>query len=166
MSVYDLLSRRMRAWIEKQLKSSFRTENRCFWWTRLPWKPDHTAVGHYTVRGDEWFLQGHFPGNPVVPGVVLCEMMGQTCCVLLADKIGGSTPYFTGINQVKFRNPVHPGEHNRNALLYQANASKFLLYGVRRLCRRQALRKRRAQLCACEVTKRKGRRKALCFRRS
>ena len=73
-------------------------------------KPDHTAVGHYTVRGDEWFLQGHFPGNPVVPGVVLCEMMGQTCCVLLADKIGGSTPYFTGINQVKFRNPVHPGD--------------------------------------------------------
>ena len=73
-------------------------------------EPDHTAVGHYTVRGDEWFLQGHFPGNPVVPGVVLCEMMGQTCCVLLADKIGGSTPYFTGINQVKFRNPVHPGD--------------------------------------------------------
>ena len=71
---------------------------------------DNSAVGHYTVRGDEWFLQGHFPGNPVVPGVVLCEMMGQTCCVLLADQIVGKTPYFTGIDKVKFRSTVRPGD--------------------------------------------------------
>ena len=58
---------------------------------------DHVAIGRYTVRGDEWFLQGHFPGNPVVPGVVLCEMMGQTCCVLLADQIVGTTPYFLSL---------------------------------------------------------------------
>ena len=68
------------------------------------------AIGHYTVKGDEWFLQGHFPGNPVVPGIVLCEMIGQASCVLLADAVKGKTPYFTGLDKVKFRHTVRPGD--------------------------------------------------------
>lgn len=67
------------------------------------------AVGQYSVRGDEFFLQGHFPGNPVVPGVMLCEMMAQTCCVLLQNDAQGKTPYYTGLNKVKFRGKVVPG---------------------------------------------------------
>jgi len=70
---------------------------------------DNTVLGTYTVKGDEWFLQGHFPGNPVVPGVILCEIMAQSCCLLLADRIKGKTPYFTGLNNVKFRKKVLPG---------------------------------------------------------
>jgi len=71
-----------------------------------------TAEGFYTVRGDEYFLQGHFPDNPVVPGVILCEIMAQTCCVLMGDNGNseGKTPYYTGLNNVKFKHPVLPGD--------------------------------------------------------
>ncbi len=71
---------------------------------------DGTAWGSYTVRGDEFFLQGHFPGNPVVPGVMLCEMMGQSCAVLLSAQAADKTPYFTGLDGVKFKQKVLPGD--------------------------------------------------------
>jgi len=72
---------------------------------------DGKARGKYTVRGDEWFLDGHFPGNPVVPGVILCEILAQSTCVLLENEItGNATPYFTGITSAKFKTPVKPGD--------------------------------------------------------
>ena len=69
-----------------------------------------TAYATYAVRGNEWFLQGHFPGNPVVPGVVLCEMIGQSCAVLIGDKLVGKTPFVAGMNKVKFRRAARPGD--------------------------------------------------------
>lgn len=70
-----------------------------------------TAVGRYHVRGDEFFLQGHFPGNPIVPGVILCEILAQAACVLLQDRMGsGMLPVYTGLDNVKFRSPVKPGD--------------------------------------------------------
>ncbi len=71
---------------------------------------ESTACGSYTVQGTEWFLKGHFPGRPVVPGVILCEIMAQTCCVLLGEKLKGKTPYFTSMNNVRFKHPVQPGD--------------------------------------------------------
>ncbi|MDR2931096.1 MAG: 3-hydroxyacyl-ACP dehydratase FabZ [Propionibacteriaceae bacterium] len=88
------------------------------------------AVGTYTVRGDEFFLQGHFPGNPVVPGVMLCEMMGQCSCVLIADQASGATPYFTSMEKVRFRHPVHPGDTIRfTSRLLRAKAPFYFVAG-------------------------------------
>ena len=72
---------------------------------------DGEAVGHYHVRGDEFFLRGHFPGNPIVPGVILCEILAQSACVLLKDQMcRGALPVYTGLNNVRFRAPVRPGD--------------------------------------------------------
>ena len=72
---------------------------------------DGLAKAKCRIRGDEWFLQGHFPDNPVVPGVILCEMLAQTVSILTAsEERKGATPYFTGLNNVRFRGMVKPGD--------------------------------------------------------
>ena len=72
---------------------------------------DGVSVAHYRVRGDEFFLRGHFPGNPIVPGVILCEMLAQSACVLMQGQLlEGRIPVYTGLNHVKFRSPVKPGD--------------------------------------------------------
>ncbi len=68
------------------------------------------AVGRCAVRGNEWFLRGHYPNEPIVPGVILCEMIAQTCCVIIMKKTSTATPYFAGMKKVRFISKVTPGD--------------------------------------------------------
>ena len=69
------------------------------------------AHGQYRVKGDEWFLQGHFPDAPVVPGVILCEILAQSAGILMQDSLTEDTiPMYTSMKNVRFRAPVLPGD--------------------------------------------------------
>ncbi|MBR5431855.1 MAG: 3-hydroxyacyl-ACP dehydratase FabZ [Bacteroidales bacterium] len=68
------------------------------------------TVAHYTITGDEFFLKGHFPGNPIVPGVILCEMMAQGSVMLFKDELLTHLALYVGIDKVKFKRSVLPGD--------------------------------------------------------
>lgn len=65
-------------------------------------------------RADEFFVQGHFPGFPLVPGVILCECAMQSGAILLADKmseaVAKKVPVATRLDNVKFKQMVRPGD--------------------------------------------------------
>jgi beta-hydroxyacyl-ACP dehydratase FabZ len=71
-----------------------------------------SAIGYKLVSGNEDFFQGHFPGSPIMPGVLIIEAMAQTSCVMFLSKpeIRGCLAYFISIDKAKFRRPVRPGD--------------------------------------------------------
>ncbi len=71
---------------------------------------ENQAVGSTLIRPDAWFVQGHFPDHPVVPGMILCEMMAQAGCVFFRDALKRGTPYFAGVDRARFHHPVVPGD--------------------------------------------------------
>ncbi len=75
---------------------------------------NHSAVGIKNVSINEPFFQGHFPSEPVMPGVLIVEAMAQTAAVLVVATFGGQSEgklvYFMSIDGVRFRRPVLPGD--------------------------------------------------------
>ncbi|CAG4911431.1 unnamed protein product, partial [Acidocella sp. C78] len=76
--------------------------------------PNVSAVGVKNVSVNEHFFQGHFPGHPVMPGVLIIESMAQTAAVLVVETLGpeeaGKVVYFMSVEGAKFRRPVVPGD--------------------------------------------------------
>ena len=70
------------------------------------------AVARKTVREDEWYLAGHFPGRPIMPGVLIVEAMAQTgaVAVLSEEENRGRLALFAGIDDVRFKRLVLPGD--------------------------------------------------------
>jgi 3-hydroxyacyl-[acyl-carrier-protein] dehydratase len=75
-------------------------------------EPGARASGLWTLRGDEWFFPGHFPGRPTTPGVLLLESLAQcgAVAVLSDPKYVGRLPLFGGIERARFRRQVVPGD--------------------------------------------------------
>lgn len=75
-------------------------------------EPAQRGVGHWKIKGDEWFFPGHFPGRPTLPGVLMCEAIAQVgaYCVLTSQDHQGKLPLFGGIDSARFRRQVVPGD--------------------------------------------------------
>jgi len=74
--------------------------------------PTKRAVGIKLVTENDFWVPGHFPGMPVMPGVLIIEALAQVCavCVLTAEQFKGKVAYFAGIDNAKFRRKVVPGD--------------------------------------------------------
>lgn len=75
-------------------------------------EPGVRAVGKKCVSANEPYFQGHFPGNPVMPGVLIIEALAQVGAVAMLSlpEMKGKTAYFAGIDKARFRQMVLPGD--------------------------------------------------------
>ena len=75
-------------------------------------EPGARVVARKAVRPDEWYLAGHFPGRPVMPGVLIVEAMAQTgaVAVLSEEQNRGKIALFAGIDDCRFKRIVEPGD--------------------------------------------------------
>ena len=74
--------------------------------------PGEMAVAYKNVDESEWYFKGHFPGNPIMPGVLIAESLAQTgaVAVLSLDENKGKNALFGGIDKLRFKRKVVPGD--------------------------------------------------------
>lgn len=95
-------------------------------------KEENMVIGIKNVTYNEPFFQGHFPGDPIMPGVLIIESMVQAGGFLLLKKLDDpkkKNVYFTSINRAKFRNPVRPGDvlrHEVTLISFRSNFCKLM----------------------------------------
>ncbi len=95
-------------------------------------KEENMVIGIKNVTYNEPFFQGHFPGDPIMPGVLIIESMVQAGGFLLFKKLDDpkkKNVYFTSINRAKFRNPVRPGDvlrHEVTLVSFRSNFCKLM----------------------------------------
>ncbi len=92
-------------------------------------EPGKRAVAIKNVTINEHFFMGHFPGNPIMPGVLIVEAMAQVAGIMaFLSGIEGDTVYFMSIEKAKFRRPVVPGDQLRldiSTVQHRGNVWKF-----------------------------------------
>ncbi len=76
-------------------------------------EPGKWAIAEHDVREDAFWCRGHFPGNPVMPGVLIAESLAQVAALIYLagdHERAGSTVYLVGMDKMRFRAPVRPGD--------------------------------------------------------
>jgi 3-hydroxyacyl-[acyl-carrier-protein] dehydratase len=96
------------------------------------YQPHESIIGIKCVTANEPYFQGHFPGNPVMPGVLIIEALGQTGGVLMSKSLNadvtGKTIFFASVENCRFRAPVRPGDVMRmhvDVLKHRGDLFKF-----------------------------------------
>ena len=71
-----------------------------------------SAIAYKNVDENEWYFKGHFPGNPIMPGVLICEALAQTgaVAILSMEENKGKNALFGGMDKVRFKKQVIPGD--------------------------------------------------------
>jgi 3-hydroxyacyl-[acyl-carrier-protein] dehydratase len=95
---------------------------------------DDGLVARRQWRADEYFYQGHYPGAPITPGVLLCEAVFQTGALFMARKAqaagakpGDGVPLMAKISDVRFRSPVYPGDETLLEVKKKDEAAGFTI---------------------------------------
>lgn len=99
--------------------------------------PDQSITAIKAVTFNEGFFQGHFPGRPIMPGVLIVEALAQAAGVLAVESLGlsgtGKLVYFMAIEEAKFRKPVEPGVLLRLEVTFVQKRSKVCKFAGRAL---------------------------------